>query len=217
MSRAALLQYQYENSCGSVSNTSHLPSRNVTAILPYWRMAQQGVRPDGLNMVQETRIEDALRDIRRIADNSPTHIPWEQRLRIARTAIAAFDSTGFTQLPNRTDDRIFVVTELQKLAYHDTEGAGVTDIAEWCMNQWLFILQRNAENLAALRGWSTAYQSYDRFLHNDRTGASLVSSISKRACENPSNRRQFLQRQQWSTSKPERQIRILIVGRSPGC
>ncbi len=115
-------------------------------------MSHQGGGPDGLNMVHETRIDDAIRDITRIADSSSTHIPREQRLQIARTAIAAFNSTGFGELPNRTADRTYVINELQRLAYHDAGGAGVADIAEWCMNQWLSLLQRNAENLAALRG-----------------------------------------------------------------
>jgi hypothetical protein len=116
-------------------------------------MSQQGGGADGLNMVHETQIEGAVLEVRRIADlDSSPHLPWEQRLEIARMTIATFDSTGFVQMPNRTTDRTFVVAALQGLAYHDEEGDGVADIAQWCMDQWLFLLQRNNEDLNALRG-----------------------------------------------------------------
>ena len=125
-------------------------------------MSQQGAGPDGLNLAQEAEIEGAIREVRRIADpETSAHVAWEQRLHIARTAITIFNSTGFSQMPNRTTDRTFVVAALQRVAYHEAEGAGVVDVAEWCMNQWLSLLQRNAEDLHALRGKSTytAYQS----------------------------------------------------------
>jgi hypothetical protein len=126
--------------------------RNVPVPLQQ-TMSQQRVGADGLNMVHETQIEGAILEVRRIADlESSPHLPWEQRLEIARTAIATFDSTGFIQMPNRASDRTFVVAALQGLAYHDEERVGVADIAEWCMNQWLFLLQRNNEDLNALRG-----------------------------------------------------------------
>jgi hypothetical protein len=107
-------------------------------------------------MVQETRIEEAIREVRRITDTDSTHVPWEQRLQIARRAMATFDSAGLTQMPNRAADRTFVIAALQRLAYHDAEAAGVTDLAEWCVNQWLSLLQRNAEDLTALRGPSNS-------------------------------------------------------------
>lgn len=116
-------------------------------------MSRPGFGPDGLNMVQESQIEGAIREVRRIADtDSAVPLSWEQRLHVARTAIATLDSTGFIELPNRTADRLFVITALQILAYSDAEGAGVPDIAEWCVNQWLSLLQRNVEELGALRG-----------------------------------------------------------------
>ena len=116
-------------------------------------MSRQGPGQDGLNLEEETRIEGAFLEIRRVADaETAAPLSWEQRLHIARTAIATLNSTGFVQMPNRTADRTFVITALQRLAYHDANGAGVADIAEWCMNQWLSLLQRNAEDLSALRG-----------------------------------------------------------------
>lgn len=56
------------------------------------------------------------------------------------------------QMPDRNSERTTAISTLQSLAYHDVDSAGVSDIAEWCMNQWLLLLQMNAEDLSALRG-----------------------------------------------------------------
>ncbi|KIW25355.1 uncharacterized protein PV07_08540 [Cladophialophora immunda] len=144
-------------------------------------MSRQVFGLDGLNLAEEAQIEGAIREVRRIADTNPSAPEsWEQRLHIARTAIAMLDATGFVQMPNRTTDRTFVVTTLQRLAYHDAEGAGVPDIAEWCMNQWLLLLQRNAEDLSALRGlgqaWLARSQSVLARIHRTEGSSSSGSS-----------------------------------------
>ncbi|OAL17501.1 hypothetical protein AYO22_11633 [Fonsecaea multimorphosa] len=144
-------------------------------------MSRQGFGLDGLNLVEEAQIEGAIREVRRIADTNPSAPEsWEQRLHIARTVIATLDSTGFMQMPNRNTDRTFVVASLQSLAYHDAEGAGVPDVAEWCMNQWLSLLQRNAEDLSALRGlgqaWLARSQSVLARIHRTEGSSSSGSS-----------------------------------------
>ncbi|KIW76659.1 hypothetical protein Z517_09103 [Fonsecaea pedrosoi CBS 271.37] len=144
-------------------------------------MSHQGPRLDGLNLIEEAQIEGAIREVRRIADTNPSAPEsWEQRLHIARTAIATLDATGFVQMPNRNTDRTFVIATLQSLAYHDAEGVGVTDIAEWCMNQWLLLLQRNTEDLSALRGlgqaWLARSQSVLARIHRTEGSSSSGSS-----------------------------------------
>jgi hypothetical protein len=108
---------------------------------------------DGLNLAQEWQIEGAVREVRRISEAPLADDEGlDQRIHVARTAIAIFDSTGFVQMPDRTEDRTFVISALQRLAYHDADSGIVADIAEWCMNQWLVLLQRHAQDLDALRG-----------------------------------------------------------------
>ncbi|ETI20479.1 hypothetical protein G647_08516 [Cladophialophora carrionii CBS 160.54] len=133
-------------------------------------------------MAQEARIEAAIREVRQIADTDSIHIPWEHRLRIARTAIATFDSAGLMQMPNRTADRTFVIATLQRLAYHDAETAGVVDLAEWCVTQWLSLLHRNGEDLTALRGLGQAWlaRSQNVLARIHRTEGSSSSGSSGR-------------------------------------
>lgn len=107
---------------------------------------------NGLDPLVEDQIEGALNEVRRIVERRPSDAGWEHQMSIARAAIATFDTTGFMQLPNRTRDRIFAITALQRLAYAEVDGPRATDIAEWCMNQWLSLLQTDAEDLDALRG-----------------------------------------------------------------
>ncbi|KAI1626058.1 hypothetical protein EDD37DRAFT_329510 [Exophiala viscosa] len=112
---------------------------------------------DGLNLLAESQIDGAIRDVRRISDSTSTDLSWEQRILIGRAAIGTFEATGFMRLPNHRDDRIFVVNSLQRLAYHEADGNSVADIAQWCMEQWLSLLQRSSEDLDALRGVGQAW------------------------------------------------------------
>lgn len=115
---------------------------------------------NGIPSPTEDRIQAAISEVRRIADwHSPMSDTLDQRLHIARTAIRTLDGTGFASLPNYSRERIFVINTLQRLAYHDTDSEGIRDIADWCMNQWLQLLQREGESLSVLRGLFLAYQS----------------------------------------------------------
>lgn len=115
---------------------------------------------DGIHSSREDQIQAAIFEVRRIADwHSPMSGTLDQRLHIARAAISTLDGMGFASLPNYSRDRIFVINTLQRLAYHEADSEGVRDIAEWCMNQWLQLLQRDGESLSVLRGLNLAYQS----------------------------------------------------------
>ncbi|KIX05095.1 uncharacterized protein Z518_05967 [Rhinocladiella mackenziei CBS 650.93] len=146
-------------------------------------MSSQTRGPDGLNLLEESQMENAVREVRRISERHPSPPEsWDQRIHIARRAITTFDSTGFMQMPNRTSDRILVISSLQRLAYYEADSAGITDIAEWCMNQWLSLLQRNAEDLNALRGLGQAWlaRSQNVLARIHRTEGSSSSGSSGR-------------------------------------
>lgn len=108
---------------------------------------------DGVNHVEESQIEEAIRDVQRISDSTDSDFEtWEQRIVTGRTVIRTLGATGFMQQPNRRDQRIFVISSLQRLAYHEADGSSVDDIAQWCMEQWLSLLRTDAADLDALRG-----------------------------------------------------------------
>jgi len=128
---------------------------------PIYNMSNHTLSPqNGVHSSSEDRIQAAIVEVRRIADWQPSMSEsLEQCLYIARAAIRTFDSTGFTSLPNYSRECIFVLNTLQRLAYHDTDSEGIRDIADWCINQWLQLLQREGESLSVLRGLFLAYQS----------------------------------------------------------
>jgi hypothetical protein len=70
----------------------------------------------------------------------------------ARSAINTLDHTLFMSDPTRIDDQVWLITALQRLAYYDPDSGGFRDVAEWCVTQWLKIVQSHPENLSALQG-----------------------------------------------------------------
>ncbi|KAK4628978.1 hypothetical protein CLAFUW4_08033 [Fulvia fulva] len=84
---------------------------------------------------------------------------WRSYLTLARTIITHLDTTTFVRQANRTQEQIWVVTGLQRLALVDADSGGVPDITAWCSRQWLVIGHRDADNLAALKGLGEAWLS----------------------------------------------------------
>jgi hypothetical protein len=85
------------------------------------------------------------------------------------------------QQANRTTEQSYVIAGLQRLAYTDADNSEVSDIAGWCARQWLVILQRDGQNLGALRGigqtWlARAQPSLMRIHRVDRSSTSSGSS-----------------------------------------
>ncbi len=77
---------------------------------------------------------------------------WDREISAARTVITLVDSTSLMQRVDRTDDQTFIIATLQRLAYYDADSGGIQDIANWCVTQWLGLLQRDNENVEALTG-----------------------------------------------------------------
>jgi hypothetical protein len=118
-------------------------------------MANHSDRPqvDGLHLSQEQLIQGAIREVVRISQTPPPEpLPWAHRVWVARAAIATFERTGFIQLPNYTNEHPFIIGSLQSLAHHEANSVGVVEISDWCMRQWLILLQRNGNDRHALRG-----------------------------------------------------------------
>ena len=106
-----------------------------------------------MNATEQQRIASAKQEVRRIqaAVNAASN-DWERHISAARAVIASVDSTRLMQQQNRAQDQIFILSALQKLAYYDADSGGVQDIADWCVTQWLAILQYDPESVEALQG-----------------------------------------------------------------
>lgn len=106
----------------------------------------------------EQRIEAAQAEVQRIYGvlASPAN-DWDRHISSARSVMATIDFTPFMYDANRADEQAWLVAGLQRLAYYEPDAGGVADIAEWCVSQWLKILQHHPEHILALQGaeiWS---------------------------------------------------------------
>ena len=84
---------------------------------------------------------------------------WRNYLTLARSVIAHIDNTSFMQQPRRTAEQSWLIGGLQRLALIDNGNAEVPDISNWCTRQWAMVLQREPQNVEALRGLGSAWHS----------------------------------------------------------
>lgn len=135
-------------------------------------------------MNEEQRVEAckaAINHIYTILRSSPQQ--WRSLLGIARSVMAEMDSTAFMQQTSKAAKQVWIIAALQMLAFKDVDGGAVTDIASWCSRQWLTILQRDSQNLAALRGlgqmWLSRAQPALARIHASQVRSSSKPSASK--------------------------------------
>jgi hypothetical protein len=133
-----------------------------------------------------TACKTAMGQIYTMLRSSPQQ--WPEILTLARTVISHLDSTTFMQQATRTTEQVLIIAALQTLALKDFDSGATMDLYSWCSRQWLVILQRDAQNLAALRGlgqmWlSRAQPALARIhtSHNKRSAASSVTEPSTRS------------------------------------
>jgi hypothetical protein len=122
-----------------------------------------------MDPTEEANVNSALREIRhiqRVLDSTNGLIAVNEQLSTARSAITLLDTTTFMDQPDRIRDQSLIITALQRLAYHNQDNGGVQDVAEWCVAQWLRILQHSYEIVEALQGvcfWRTHYEGYQAY------------------------------------------------------
>ncbi|KAK4498893.1 hypothetical protein PRZ48_009403 [Zasmidium cellare] len=128
-------------------------------------------------MNEEQRItvcKTSLNQIYAMLRSSPQD--WRNYINLARTIITHLDSTTFMQQGNRTQEQVWMIAGLQRLAFAEPDSGGVNDIAAWCSRQWLVIYQREPHNLAALRGigqvWLARAQPVLARIHRNDGGSS---------------------------------------------
>ncbi|GAD94358.1 predicted protein [Paecilomyces variotii No. 5] len=81
----------------------------------------------------------------------------DELLHGARRIIAFVDSAPISQEPRIERKQLELIEALQRLAYHDADSGGVKDVAEWCMQKWLGVLEKDPENWRALEGLGHAW------------------------------------------------------------
>jgi hypothetical protein len=115
-----------------------------------WRAQLHRTR---MNATEEQQINLAKAELRRVQHTVETgSTNWDAHICAARAIIASVNSTSLMQRADRPTDQAFIIAGLQNLAYHDADSGGVQDIADWCVTQWLRMIQRDAENVDALKG-----------------------------------------------------------------
>lgn len=117
------------------------------------RSSQLQTPLDGSDPAEEQRITDILNSVRNLQSSSPTtQTEISARVETARNIISHLSRSPFMSWPDRHDDQIFILNELQNVAYHEADNGGVQDIAQWCLQQFLTMLNRQSESLEALTG-----------------------------------------------------------------
>ena len=107
------------------------------------------------SMDEEQRIAAARANVSEIYEALSTNpSAWQFSLTSARGAMTAIDATMFMRRRDQLEDQAWLVSGLQKLAYHEADVGAVIDVSEWCLRSWLVILQNHPNNVEVLKGSS---------------------------------------------------------------
>ncbi|KAK3054345.1 hypothetical protein LTR09_004613 [Extremus antarcticus] len=110
---------------------------------------------------------------------------YRNYLALGRSVIAHINSTTFMQQTPRTAEQAWMVAGLQRLAALDDGNRGTIDITAWCSQQWTILHQRDASNVAALRGlgqaWLTRAQPVLAKIHRVDGSSSSSGDSSQRS------------------------------------
>lgn len=108
--------------------------------------APSGAGLDGSSPQEESTVLEIIQVLSNLRRENPTtQTEVHSRLGTARNMIAFLNSSSFLTWPERYNDQVFVISELQHIAYHDTDHGGVQDIAQWCVRAFLQLLTQNHE------------------------------------------------------------------------
>lgn len=106
--------------------------------------------------IDEDHLDGLLQEVESIIDALGTqHVVGSARdelLNNGRRIIASIDSMPTVLEPQIEQKQLDLIEAVQRLAYYDPDSGGVKDIAEWCMQKWLSILQRDPEHWQVLKG-----------------------------------------------------------------
>ena len=103
--------------------------------------------------MDEQWIESCLQTVEDISDmldyNNPEH---QRHIESAQSVMFTLDSTSFFDDTTRLGDQVNVIETLQRFAFIDSDTGSIDDIAAWCLQKWLRILQLRPQIIPALKG-----------------------------------------------------------------
>ncbi|KAL2218768.1 hypothetical protein M432DRAFT_676219 [Thermoascus aurantiacus ATCC 26904] len=103
----------------------------------------------------------------------------ERLLNSARNIITVINFTPTIQGPRMLQKQFDLVDALQHLAYYDPDTGGVKDIAEWCVQRWLNLLQQYPES------WQALKDREEEITASDLRSRRAVSAGKKAKRDNP--------------------------------
>lgn len=67
---------------------------------------------------------------------------WRSYLPVVRDSIRSLDSKGFMNQPEEVQRQLRFLDVFQKYAFVEQDSGAIEDVAGWCLQHWLAILQR---------------------------------------------------------------------------
>jgi len=105
------------------------------------------------NIPDSQRLATIIRGLRHFdAESASSRNQLDQQITLARSVIRSLDQTALLQRAARVDEQVLIVSRLQDLAYYEPDSGGIRDIANWCVRQWLRLLQQHPEGVDILQG-----------------------------------------------------------------
>ncbi|KAI9695472.1 MAG: hypothetical protein M1820_008574 [Bogoriella megaspora] len=110
---------------------------------------------------------------------------WQSFLASARGAMAAIDATRYMRRDEILDDQIWLVQGLQNLASQEPDVGVILDISEWCLRNWLIILQDHSDSVEVLKGigrnWLSRAQAPLARIHRQEANSSSSGDSTSRS------------------------------------
>ena len=104
-------------------------------------------------MASEQYIEAAKQGLTNIRSylESPT---WRDGAVTVRACISYINASQIMLNENRLEERLWLLNEVLRFAYHDPDAGGITEFSTWCEIEYNRILGTNPSHVTALKGMS---------------------------------------------------------------
>jgi hypothetical protein len=85
-------------------------------------------------------IEEIRRVLRGFQQPTTTQTELSNRLSTTRNIISWINSTNALDETDRYEDQVWMINQIQNVAYHDSDRGAVEDIAQWSIRAYLQVL-----------------------------------------------------------------------------